>query len=832
MLKNYFTIALRAFGRQKTHAIINIGGLAIGLASAMLIFLYLHSELTFDSVFPKGQSTYRLGIRIVDPKGNVQYNTSMGGGWGRRLKEELSGVKEDFKSSWYGMPASIRPKNEDRILLTEDIAWVESDINKIMYFPIIKGDPEKALLNPNMVVITETAAHELFGNADPMNQEVILKHPWATNGQELLLTVSGVIRDYPDNTHFTPKYLINYKSLKPYFSFQNGQTFEQFEDDMLNGFFNLYILTDGSTDQARIEQHMQRLIDEVLKANPRIREQLGESKVQPLVRRVPDIHFDKDVPWANEGMGNKLYIYIFGGIAALIIVIASINYMNLSTARSGKRSKEIGLRKALGSERRQLIQQFLLESFVLVTTSFIIALLVVVITLPFFSRIAERKISYLELLNPTLILSFLGLLLIVSFLSGMYPAIFLSGFNTIDVLKGKFSFSRGSNVFRKLLTGFQFAIAIFLIVLTIVFVRQMDLMKSSRLNEAGDQLLSIRHGGTADYYRYPAFKNLIRQDPDLELVTFGNHLPRLDYFGPLQTPYKFPDIAPDEFKWNAFNVDYDFPKTFSLQLIAGRFFEVGNVSDSTSIIINETAAKGLGKSPADLIGVVMTSPHVNGYFDYDYNRLRTGRIIGVVKDFPYKSAYQAIEPLVLDPTPHAVDRILYIKLPRGKVQEKLAYIEKQWKQVYPGIGLDYWFVDDEFNRMYKSERRISSLSRNFSALAIFITCVGLFGLASFVAEQRTKEIGIRKALGATNGQILWLLMITFIRLLVMATVVAIPLAYFTSGKLLQNFIYRIPLDATTGLIGFGILSLLTLLTVSYESVKASLANPVKSLRYE
>ncbi len=240
----------------------------------------------------------------------------------------------------------------------------------------------------------------------------------------------------------------------------------------------------------------------------------------------------------------------------------------------------------------------------------------------------------------------------------------------------------------------------------------------------------------------------------------------------------------------------------------------------------------MGKSPEELIGTVMTSPHVNGYFDYNYNRLRTGKIIGVVKDFPYKSAYQVLEPLVIDPTPHVIDRIVYVKLPKGKFQEKIAFIEKQWKQVYPGIGLDYWFVNDEFNRMYKSERRIASMSGNFSGLAIFITCVGLFGLASFVAEQRTKEIGIRKAMGASNGQILWLLLVTFLWLLFFATLVALPLAYFTSDKLLQNFIYRIPLDVFTGLIGFGIIALLTVLTVSYESIKASIANPVKSLRYE
>jgi putative ABC transport system permease protein len=831
MIKNYFTIAFRAFAKQKSHAIINITGLAVGLASAMMIFLYIHSELTFDDVFPYKYETYRLGFRFTDAQGNVQYNTGMAGGWGKRLKEDLPEVIEDFKDTWYGMPTSIQPKGEDKILLTEEVLWVEGDIYKMIYFPLIKGNREKALAEPNTLVLSESAAKELFGDEDPLNQQVIIKHNWATNGKELLVTVTGVVRDYPDNTHFNPKYMINYRSLKPFFNFQPGFTFEQFEDDMLNGFFNMYILTKNA-DPKKIEKRMEALIEEVLKSNPQVRQQIGNTKIEPIVRSVADIHFDKDIPWVNEGAGNKLYIYIFGSIALLIVVIASINYMNLSTARSGKRSKEVGLRKSLGSERGQLVQQFMLESLVLVSLGFIGAILLVVVLLPLFSQMAERNIPFISLLNPQLILAFFCLLLLVSFLSGMYPALFLSGFNTIEVLKGKFSFSRGSNVFRKVLTGFQFAIAVFLLILTIVFVRQMDLMKDSRLNAKGEQILSIRHGGVADYGKYQAFRNLILQDPDLSMVACGNHLPRLDYFGPLQTPYKFPDLKQDEFNWNTFHVDYDFPGTFDLELIAGRFFEQGNVSDSTSIILNETACKALGKSPAEILGTTMTSPHVNGYFDYNYNRLRTGRIIGVVKDFPYKSAYQVIEPLVIDPTPHQVDRIIYVKLPQGKYQEKIAFIEKQWKQVYPGLGLDYWFVNDEFNRMYKAERRIASLSRNFSGLAILITCVGLFGLASFVAEQRTKEIGIRKAMGATNTQILWMLLLTFLKVLLWSTLVAVPLAYFVSDKLLQNFVYRIPLDALTGIVAVIIIVILTVITVSYESVKASIVNPVKSLRYE
>lgn len=831
MFKNYLTIAIRAFARQKSHAIINIVGLSIGLASAMLIFLYVHTELTFDDVFPEKKFTYRLGLRFTGPDGNGQTNTGLGGGWSKRMKEDLPGVVEDFKAMWFGMPASIRQKDSDHIILTEDVVWVEADLHKSMYFPVISGNRETALAEPNSIVITTSAAKELFGDEDPINKQLILQHAGATNGKDLLTNVTAVISDYPDNTHFAPKYLLNYRTLRPFLQLPPDQTFEQFEDDIINGFFSTYVVTD-KLEPEKIISFMNDMIQEVLENNPTVKEQLGETKVTPVVRAVEDIHFDREVPWVNEGSGNILYVYIFMGIAILIVVIACINYMNLATARAGKRTKEIGLRKSLGSARTQLLQQFLLESFVLVLISFLAAIILVIIALPFFSDLAERKIPLTSLLNPQLVLTFVGLLLLVSLLAGIYPALFLSGFNTIEVLKGKFSFSRGSNIFRKVLTGFQFVIAIFLLMLTIVFVEQMDLMKNSQLNSKGGHILSIRHGGTADYNRYQAMRNLILQDPDLQLVSCGNHLPRLDYFGPLQTPYKFPDIKEEELTWNTFNVDYDFPETFGLELLSGRFFENGNVSDSTSIILNETACKALGKSPQEVIGLPMTAPKVRSYFDYDYSKLRMGKVVGVVKDFPYKSAYQLIEPLVIDPTPHPIDRIVYVKLPVGRFQEKIAFIEEQWKKVYPGIGLDYWFVDDEFNRMYKSERRISSLSKNFSGLAILITCVGLFGLASFIAEQRTKEIGIRKALGATHLQILQLLLSAFLTLLVIGALVAIPLGYFVSGKLLENFIYRIPLGAYAAIVSLLTIVTLTVVTVSYESIKASLANPVKSLRYE
>lgn len=361
MLRNYLILALRTFSKQKLHTTINIMGLSVGLASAILIFLYIHSELGFDSVFPKPAQTYRLGLKFTDAQGNINYNPSMPGGWGKRMKADLAEVTEDFKYIWIGYPTSVREKDTEKILLTEELYWVEPDIHKIMYFPIIKGNPETALQDPNSLVLAETAARELFGDAEPMGKEVLVKHPFITGNTEMLVTVTGVVSDYPENTSFHTKYFLNYNGLKPYLNFGPNGSFEQFEDNMTGGPWVLYIQTTAGTDEEKLRRYLSDLKDEVLAENPQVREQLAGGSVDVILRNVRDIHFDKDVQWVNEGSGDVLYVYIFAAVALLIIVVACINYMNLATARSARRSKEIGLRKSLGSVRGQLIAQFMIE---------------------------------------------------------------------------------------------------------------------------------------------------------------------------------------------------------------------------------------------------------------------------------------------------------------------------------------------------------------------------------------------------------------------------------------------------------------------------------------
>lgn len=365
----------------------------------------------------------------------------------------------------------------------------------------------------------------------------------------------------------------------------------------------------------------------------------------------------------------------------------------------------------------------------------------------------------------------------------------------------------------------------------------MDLLKNSKLNEAGNQIVSIRYGGFAgstSNEKYLTFRNAVMEDPEIEKMTLANHLPRLDFFGPINMEMQFPEINEEKHQWFQLNGDYDFPKTFDLKIIAGRDFDHKNVADSSAILLNQSAVDALHITAQEVIGkTVMRPDFVMGYSRRDTTKVPvTGLVIGVVEDFPYRSMTKKIEPLAISPKPHTDDRIIHVRLPAGKMSEKIQSLETAWKKVFPGYGFDYWFINEEFGRMYENETKVAGLTENFSWLAILITCVGLYGLASFMSQQRTKEIGIRKTMGASNFQILFLLLSVFGKLLLIACVIAIPISYFLSSQWLEGFVYRTELSVLVFGGAIGLIVLITLVTVGYESLKASLSNPVTALRHE
>lgn len=811
MLKNYFKIAVRTFSRQKVFSFINISGLAVGLAGALLIAGYIIDELSYDLIHPQAQNTYRLGTQHFE-EGNENFYASAPAMWSNQLKERFPEVKSVLRSNWFGYPFSVEYQEIEKVLLTEELFFVESNYPEVLHFEVITGNRDDAFGEINSIAINESTATKIFGDENPIGKSLSIQHPFATSDKELVLTVTAVFKDYPSNTHYKPSYLVNMQSLKPLIEWAN---YDDLFTGWLRGFMATYVVFDESADTEQISRELGKLITENLDE-----EEAGN--FLPFFRNVNALHFDDQLQWSSEGSGDITYVYIFGSIAILLIVIASINYMNLATAKSIKRSREVGLRKVMGSNRIQIIFQFINESFITTLVSLFLALILVFISLPLFNTLAQKNFEFISFFNIWLVVGIFVIVMIVSLLAGSYPSFYLSKFSPVQVLKGGKVNMKGSDNLRKILVVLQFSISFFLVISTGVLLKQVNFLKSSKLNEEGEQLISIRYGGIAAAEKYDVFKNELLKDQNINEVTMANHLPRQNYFGGIGVAIRVPEIGDQEYQWSELNVDYNFPEAFQLEFLAGRDFDLNNPADSNSVLLNEAAVKNLGKENQEVIGLNIEEAQSN----------EISTVIGIVKDFPYRSMHQAIGPLRISARPHPVDKIVYVKLPAKDIQKHIDIVESKWKQVYPGIGFDYWFLDQEFGRMYESETRMADLTESFSIIAIFIACLGLFGLASYMTEQKTKEIGIRKVLGAKVGEIITLFLMVFLKMLVISVFIGGPIAYFLMNEWLQQFVYHVSIDWVIIASAIGIVFGLTILTVGYELLKASTSNPAEAIRYE
>ena len=832
MLLNYFLLAGRNIARQRGYAIVNTLGLSIGLASAIFIFLYVRDELTFDTHLPDAAHTYRMGMRIAQANGESNAFPAIPAGWDNYIKDNYPGIEHIAGYNAEGMPTTLDYAAKDKKVLTEDIIWAEPAMTNILTIDIVNGARENPLKEVNSILMSESAAREMFGDEDPINKTLAVSHTWTTNGQKINMMVTGVYKDFPSNTHVHPKYICNILALKPVVENLENLLNTAMGDGGPNYWISSFLVIRDESQIPLIKADLQKRVDAIVaRFDP-------TSKASPVIRKVTDIHFDQEIDWAtNHKSANGKYMSVFITIALLILVVACINYINLATARSVTRAKEIGLRKTFGGIRSQLFFQFMVESFMMVCGAALFALLLVALFLSPFNDMTGKTFTIGHLFNGQMLLIVAGIIGLVTLLAGSYPAMFVSGFQPATVLKGKFAFRKGSNTFRQFLTTVQFSMAIMLLVGSVVVVRQTNLMRNSKLNEAGKQIVSIRYGGfsgPATDSKYGTFKNLVLQDPEIKAVTLANHLPRLDFFGPISMEMQFPDFGVDKHEWFQLNGDFDFPKAFNMQIIEGRDFDAMHKADSNAVLLNMAAVKALNTTPADVVGKTIIRPvHSLGFGPRDSTLAPIhGLVIGVIEDFPYRSMHHKIEPLAISPMPHVIDRIIHVRLPAAEMGEKIADLERKWKQVFPDFGFDYWFVDEEFGRMYENETQIAKLTKQFSGLAMLITCVGLYGLAAFLSKQRIREIGIRKTLGASNGQILWLLLSVFGKILLISCIIGIPIAIYLSGRWLQSFEYRTDLSVYVFAGAVAAIAVITMLSVGYESLRASLANPVKALHSE
>lgn len=554
MISNFLRLTLRNIKNSLGYTFMNVLELSIGLFAAILIFLYVNDELAFDQVHPKSDRIYRIGLTVKEENANSNNMTQVPAGWDQYLVDKYEGVEAGTGLMWYGMPTSLHYKATDKIILTEELYWVKSNFDEVLHLPVIQGDKKKALQGVNNIVISQAAANELFGDEDPIGKGLSLKHTFITQGKEIELTVSAVMTDYPSGSHIRPKYLVNMLALKPFM--------ENFDESMTalgppaSRAYQSYLVVKDPAVLEDVKQDLQGIITEI------IQRLNAPVEVTPFFTALTDMHFDTEVQWTNEGNADIKYIYVFISVAILILIVACINYMNLATARSAKRAKEVGLWKTLGSNRRQLITIFFAESLFMVLIATVVALILVWVFLPYFNFLSQKNFAIEVLFNARMMAILGGIIFFVTLLAGSYPAFYLSGFEPATVLKGKFRFGKGANRFRSVLITAQFVVSVFLLISTLIVVRQMDLMQQSKLNEIGEQMLSIRFGGTAPDEKYQTFKNEVLQKTKAEGVTIANHLPRLEYFGSINKTVIFPEVSEDRLEWKQLDGDFDFPTSF------------------------------------------------------------------------------------------------------------------------------------------------------------------------------------------------------------------------------------------------------------------------------
>lgn len=805
MIFNYLKIAFRSLRKRKGFTAINTIGLALGLATCMLIVFYVVDELSYDRFYPNADRIYRINNDIKFGGNEKSYTTS---------PAPLAGV---LASDYPQVEKVVRIRDNGGFSVrkgTQDIqemraVYVDSSFFAVFHLPVLAGDVTHALTEPGTMVITESRAMKYFGKTQVVGQSLLV------NGSTPY-KVTGVVKDVPEQSHFHFDLFVSMASLA-----------EGKDEAWLSNNFQTYILLKQGVDARAFESVFSGIMRKY--AGPQLQAYLHTS-VEEFEKNgsyyrmnltgIKDIHLKSNRVGELGRNGNIQYVYIFSVIAGFILLIACVNFMNLSTARSASRAREVGVRKVLGSPRKQLIAQFLSESLLITFVAAILAVVIMALLLPLFNHIAGKHIHLGIESVKWLVPSLLVTVVLVGCLAGSYPAFFLSAFQPVDVLKGKLSKGFRGGGLRSFLVVFQFAISVFLIIGTIVIYNQLQYIRHKDLGYNRDQVLVVHHLDNLGS-KVAVLKQGIKQLPGVRNVSLTGFLPTL---GNRSSSTLFPSAAMEQEKAihsQVWWVDEEYIPVLGLQLKAGRNFSKEMGTDSTAVIINESAARLMGE--ANPLDKTLYLPH-----DNMLKTVRAFHVVGVIKDFNFNSLRDNITPLMLfygtEPS------VLAIKVNSEQAGAVLAQIKTKWHQVVPETEMVYSFMDEDFDDDYRAEQRVSTISVSFTVLAILIACLGLFGLAAYAAEQRTKEIGIRKVLGAEVSTIVAMLSADFIKLVAVAILIATPLAWLAMQQWLQGFAYRQNIQWWVLVLAAFSAVLIAFVTISFQSVKAALTNPVKSLK--
>ena len=783
MIRNYIKIALRNMTKHSAYSVINIAGLSVGLTAFILIALWIQHELSYDRFHERSSQLYRIIENQYYANNELFPVAVTPAPLGPYLKENFPEIENATRTSEARFLFQYGEVKFNELGYMVDPAFFE-----MFSLNLIKGDKKTLLSKLENIVISESLAKKYFHDVDPLGEV------FKINNNDFAVT--GVFRDFPENSHMKFDYILPFE-LFVKFGWDSLKRWDR------NGYYTYAQLrkdAEAETVNSKIKDVINRYVE-------------GSGRTEIYLQPLSSIHLHSKFTADIGGHGDIQYIYIFSAVAAFVLIIACINFMNLSTARSTRRSKEVGIRKVVGAARTQLIRQFLMESIMFVLISLLVALVLAQLLLPSFNEISG-KVLELSFESTQLWIILSCIMIVTSVISGSYPALFMSSFKPVTTLKGALRSGKGAVIFRKVLVITQFTITVLLISGTIIVYHQLTFIRNKKLGFEKNNVISFRVSDEISKNLEP-FKNELLSASGVGGVTYTSN--SLTYVGTsgggMEWEGKDPDV---DILFHFLAVDYDFIKTFNIEMFDGRNFSREMATDSSAIILNEEAIRQMGlENPVDK--------------KVKWDDQLT--IIGVVKDFHFKSVHEKIEPLVIMVAANRYNRV-YVKLNSGDLTAAVGAVNDVYKKFSPDRPFDYTFLNDDFDRLYRAEQRTGTIFNYFAWIAIFISCLGLFGLVMFTIEQRVKEIGIRKVLGASVSNLFSLISSDFIRLIIISNVIAIPVAWYAMNKWLDSFAYRITIHWATFVIAAVASILIAWLTMSYQSIKAAIANPVNSLRNE
>lgn len=790
MFKNLLKTAVRHISKHFGYSLLNILGLTLGISSALLLIIYVADEVSYDRYHEKADRIYRVSSKITEPDDAFTWIIAQIP-FGPQVVHDYPEVQSFVR--FLNMPQTFY-KYEDKEYNEEDFFFVDSTLFDIFTYKVLKGEVKTALLEPHKIILTEKAAARYFGDTDPIGKTITS----GTNAYE----VTGVIQDVPFNSHFRFDALASRNNLpKQLGSWGNFGVYT-------------YLLFPENFDVKAFEKKMQGMYEAYMKP---IFGPLN-IKIEYILEPITKIHLYSEKANEPEPTGSITYVYIFGIIAVFLILIAAMNYMNLATARSTRRAREVGLRKVVGSRRTPLILQFLTESVIFTLASLVISIIVMIVLLPKFNLLAGKSFDYHIIYSPVGLLALLGIIVAVGFFGGSYPAFFLSRFTPVSVLKGEITQGSAGSLFRKILVVIQFAVSVMMIICTLVVFRQLNYLKS--MDQGFDQknVISLQLSGAPMIRKYPVLKEALLENPGVKFVSSTN-----TSVGEGSGKVIFNVETDQGMSQRGINfavVDHDFVKSLGIKIINGRDFQEDMPSDTLqSVLVNETFVKRMA----------WTEPIGKKIETYGGPGL-AARVIGVMKDYHQTGMYNAIESLML--IYRTRNNIVYIRLSGENTAETLAFIESKWKEIFPGQAFEYSYLSERFNRQFEVDEKRGLVFTLFTVLAILIACLGLFGLASYMVEQRTKEIGIRKVFGANESTILRLISIDFLLLVSIGIVIAIPVAYYVMSDWLEDYVYKTNISVLLILFASLLTIAITFITISYKAYQAAVMNPANSLKTE